>query len=243
MPKLDLSLASNPDLILIAILAGMVPALLWLFFWLREDRDHPEPRGLIFMTFVAGMLVVIFVLPVEKFIAAFPFTSVTKTVLWAAAEELFKYGAFLAILFHNQYLDEPIDYPIYLITAGLGFAALENTLFILHPLQARDMTVSLLTGNMRFLGATLLHSASGALIGISLGLTYFQPKFIRYAAGLVGFAAAVALHSVFNFFIIQKNGENFLQVFGFLWVVTIIIMLLFEKLRRMGSYKETALRV
>ena len=35
-----------------------------------------------------------------------------------------------------------------------------------------------------------------------------------------------------------SNGENFLQVFGFLWVVTIIIMLMFEKLRRMGTYVQ-----
>ena len=33
----------------------------------------------------------------------------------------------------------------------------------------------------------------------------------------------------------ENNGENFLQVFAFLWVVTIINMLVFEKLRRMSA--------
>ena len=53
-----------------------------------------------------------------------------------------------------------------------------------------------------------------------------------------GIIAAITLHSVFNFFIMQNSGKNFLQIFGFLWVITIIIMLLFEKLRRMGPYVE-----
>ena len=49
--------------------------------------------------------------------------------------------------------------------------------------------------------------------------------------------AAIALHTAFNFFIIDNNGNNFLSVFALLWVVTIINMLLIEKLRRMsGEY-------
>jgi len=51
----------------------------------------------------------------------------------------------------------------------------------------------------------------------------------------VGITCAIVLHSVFNFFIMKGSGENFLSVFGFLWVVTIINILIFEKLKRMGK--------
>ena len=51
----------------------------------------------------------------------------------------------------------------------------------------------------------------------------------------LGIILAITLHSTFNFFIIENSGNDFLKVFAFLWVVTIIIMLLFEKLRRMSG--------
>jgi hypothetical protein len=51
---------------------------------------------------------------------------------------------------------------------------------------------------------------------------------------VTGFIIAIALHSAFNFFIIKNNG-NELEIFAFLWVVTIIVMLLFEKIRRMSG--------
>lgn len=232
------SLTQNPHALLLAVVFGMIPSLLWLFFWLREDREHPEPRGLLFFTFAAGMLAVLFVLPLERFIGTWGLSSPHETIAWATAEELLKFAAFFVIMWHSPELDEPLDYPIYCITAALGFAALENALFIIHPVVAHDTLVSFLTSNMRFLGSTLLHSATGALVGIGLGLSYFKTPLTQKFYGLMGFFAAVALHATFNFFIIKDSGENFLQVFGFLWVITIIIMLLFEKLRRMSSYVE-----
>ena len=51
---------------LIAFAGGILPALIWLWFWLREDREAPEPRGLIALSFAAGMAVVYFVLPIQK---------------------------------------------------------------------------------------------------------------------------------------------------------------------------------
>lgn len=239
MQNLNVSFAQNPTAFILAILAGAVPAVLWLFFWLREDESgQHEPATLIFLTFAAGMLSVIFVLPVEKFISAYSTQKPVLITLWAASEEFFKYLAFLVIMSKSQFLNKPVKYAIYLMTAGLGFAALENSLYLIHPVAVNETTVSFLTGNLRFLGSTLLHSVTSGILGISIGLAFFQDKATKMFFGLVGISAAIALHSVFNFFIMEKNGENFLQVFGFLWVITIIIMLLYEKLRRMGAYVE-----
>jgi RsiW-degrading membrane proteinase PrsW (M82 family) len=239
MQNVTLSFSQNPTVFILALLAGTIPAIIWLFFWLREDEDGKrEPTGLVFLTFAAGMISVILVLPVQKLISGMALDHTTMIVLWAASEEIFKYLAFAIIMTKSPYLDEPVDYAIYLMTAGLGFAALENALYLIHPVSVNDGTVSFLTGNLRFLGSTLLHAVTSGIIGISVGLAYFKSNGSRIFYALFGIAAAIALHSVFNFFIMQKNGKDFLKVFGFLWVVTIIIMLLFEKLRRMGAYVE-----
>lgn len=227
--------SAEPKTIAIAIFAGLVPALFWLWFWLREDRENPEPKGLIFITFILGALGVAASLPLQKFAQANFDDKNILVVLWASIEEVIKYLAVALIALKSTELDEPVDYPIYFMTAALGFAAFENALFIIQPLSANDTVASLITGNLRFLGATLLHATSSAVIGISLGLAMFEGWFSKKFHLLIGILGAITLHSIFNFFIIATKGESFLQVFGFLWVVTIIIMLLFEKLRRMSQ--------
>ncbi len=236
----SVTLSQNPTAFFIALAAGTLPAVLWLFFWLREDGTgaQREPRGLVMFTFIAGMLSVLLVLPAQRLIAEAIADRTAQIALWAASEEIIKYVAFWLVLAKSPHLDEPVDYAIYLISAGLGFAALENAMYLLNPVSTASTTVSFLTGNMRFLGSTLLHAVTSGVLGISLGLGFFRWPSTRMLFGMIGLGAATALHGVFNFFIMQKNGENFIQVFGFLWVVTIIVMLLFEKLRRMGAYVE-----
>jgi RsiW-degrading membrane proteinase PrsW (M82 family) len=145
-----------------------------------------------------------------------------------------KYLAVLVIVFKTNFTDEPIDWPIYLVTTALGFAALENSLFLIKPLSLGATTVSLLTGQLRFLGATLLHAVSSGILGIGIGLSLHMEGFKKTWHIVMGFVFAIALHSIFNFFIIKDSGKDFLKVFGFLWVVTVIVMLLFEKVRRMN---------
>ncbi|MEN9922008.1 MAG: hypothetical protein RL097_284, partial [Candidatus Parcubacteria bacterium] len=50
----------------IAFLAGLIPALFWVWFWLREDSRKPEPYFLIAISFIAGMAVVPIALPLQK---------------------------------------------------------------------------------------------------------------------------------------------------------------------------------
>ena len=151
-----------------------------------------------------------------------------------------KYLAVLAVLYRTTYANRPMDWPIYLITAAVGFAALENALFLLNPLSIGATTVGLLTGHLRFLGATLLHTVASGIVGISLALSMHMKGLKRKCYVFTGIVLAISLHSVFNFFIIKTSGNaegyflEILKVFSFLWVVTIIVMLLFEKVRRMN---------
>ena len=35
----------NLTMSLFALIGGFVPALVWLWFWLKEDKQKPEPKG------------------------------------------------------------------------------------------------------------------------------------------------------------------------------------------------------
>jgi len=79
----------------------------------------------------------------------------------------------MVILAKTKYIHKPIDWPIFLITVALGFAAFENVLFLIKPLSLDQATVGLMTGQLRFLGSTLLHTVSSGMIGIALGLSFY----------------------------------------------------------------------
>ena len=93
-------IAISPNL-LIAFLGGVLPALLWLTFWLFEDRCEPEPKRYIFFAFVMGGIMVVPVLFIERGLIpyidpAYVFDAIATPLLllsWAAAEEIFKFLA------------------------------------------------------------------------------------------------------------------------------------------------------
>jgi protease PrsW len=231
-------MTTDPKILGLALFGGITPALLWLWFWLREDKEKPEPIGLIISIFIIGMICVIFVIPAEKFIQNNITSNGWQIIGWASIEELVKYLGVVIILYKTNRVEKPIDWPIFLITVALGFAALENTLYLIQPLSLDKITVSLLAtsqlSQLRFLGSTLLHAVSTGIVGIALGLSFYMRNFFKELYLLVSLILAIALHSTFNFFIMDNGGSNYLGVLGFLWVVTIIIMLLFEKIRRMS---------
>lgn len=134
---------NNPQILLVAFIGGIIPSLLWLWFWLKEEKDG-EPNTLIAIVFIMGMLSVICVLPIEKFIQSQVSSSTGQVILWASAEELLKYLAVFVVVYKTNRTSKPIDWPIYMITAALGFAALENTLFLINPLSSSVATQAIL---------------------------------------------------------------------------------------------------
>tara|TARA_B100001179_G_scaffold218685_1_gene191643 strand:+ start:41 stop:733 length:693 start_codon:yes stop_codon:yes gene_type:complete len=216
----------------IIFLTGVLPTLLWLFFWLREDRFHPEPLGLLLITFIAGGLMVFLILPFEQFVKMLGAEGTEKILIFAAAEEIAKFSVVFFIDFKSSYLDEPVDYAIYLITGALGFATVENVLFLIEPSLQQDISFIVETGTLRFLGATILHSVLAATLGIIIGFVFFKKRSIKFIFGVIGLGIVIILHTVFNSFIIKYVEINGLLTLGILWIVTLIIIGLFERVRR-----------
>ncbi len=222
--------------ILISMLGGILPALLWLWFWLKEDRLHPEPKIRIVFVFIIGMLSVFIVLPLEKLAFALTMQQITTftILIWALIEEVCKYlSAYISSLKKSD-MDEPIDAVIYMITSALGFSALENTLFISKLIDTRLFSESIITGNSRFLGATLLHVASSAIIGVFMAFAYYKKPKIKKIFLFTGLLLATILHTIFNLLIIKLENERFF-VFAGVWVLIISIILIIEKVKKVKS--------
>ncbi len=229
------------DTILLALVGGVLPALLWLRFWIREDGDHPEPKAMITLSFLAGMVAVGIAYPLQKFVVGFidiEQNTFILLLLWAAIEECAKLLMFVLVAYHSIDFDEPMDAVIYLITVALGFSALENTLFLIDPISAGHGIMAVILGNYRFIGASLLHVICNATIGVFLGMAFFRTLRERRHAMATGLAVAVLLHTAFNFSIMKSNGESLYLVFGGLWVAAITLLFLCEIVKRVRSDHE-----
>ncbi len=222
-----------------ATAGGILPALFWLWFWIREDKVNPEPRGYIFRAFVGGMIMVIPVYFLEKWVLAHFGGSMNSSVIfsWAVIEEMAKFLAAALLVLHGAQYDEPIDAPIYLLTTALGFAALENTLFILNPLIHGQLFDGLITGNMRFIGASLVHIVCSAILGYFIGREFYNSKIRKMWGRVVGFFWAIGLHDLFNTFIIYKNGSKTFIVFACVWLSAMVVLLLFERIKKVSKLK------
>ena len=215
--------------IFLSLIMGILPPVIWLIFWLREDEKHPEPKHLILMTFLGGMLCVMPTYFAQKMIINLFPIPVLVYVIWPLIEELAKFFIAYCIALKTRAFDEPIDAMIYLITAALGFASIENFLFLSNKSFS---IISFLTANMRFVGATLLHLLSSATVGVFIALAFYRSLKIKRWAIILGLATATSLHSLFNYFIMRDNGDSMLNIFVILWMSIVVLILLFEKIKQ-----------
>lgn len=233
------AIIADPWAGVLAVAGGALAGLIWLWFWLKEDC-HPEPRKIIILTFIIGAIGVPIAFLFEELIFHFgrslgfwPTGSPTFILLmfWAVIEETIKYSAAYLAAFRRKFFDEPVDAPIYLITAALGFAAVEN-IFMLSSIFQKEILGGLATVNLRFVGATLLHIVASAVVGLSIAYDFFH-RHHRARNALGGLALASLLHGLFNFFILKGGSENIIYVFSVVWLGAVIIILSMEKIRNL----------
>ena len=227
------------------IALGVLPSFIWLSIYLRED-EHPEPNRFILKTFFLGALFAPVAAGIEFLLINFvgnlgwPILVVNFLVFFVCiglTEEYCKYLAVKLGMTRNPAFDEPTDAMIYLIVAGLGFAALENVLALFHFVgtaggeivgQALEITA------LRFLSSTLLHVLASAIVGYYLARhQFFSGKAVILLKGLI---IAGLLHGLYNTLTISSDSfqklEPTILVIILLAVMAIAVNMLFYKLKR-----------
>ena len=225
------------------IFLTFLPPVLWLLFYLHEDR-RPEPKLLLALAFVGGMASVVFALFVQLFLledpggllpAYFNVTFQGNPIFYffviAIIEEYAKYLPVKFLIFRRIEFDEPIDAMIYMMTAAMGFAALEN-LFFAVPLFRESFISGLEVVTNRFLGANLLHALSSAIVGFFIAKSFLSPYHHHFVAA--GIILASGLHLAFNYLILVSGTVSlgYMYLIFLLLVMTIMVLIEFEQLKR-----------
>lgn len=185
-------------------LSAIAPSLLILWYFHKRDV-YPEPAKVVWTTFALGILtvipVLIFVPPLRGFVDSLgtPLLSgLAKAFMMAAIpEEFFKFLVlFLYCAKHSEF-DEPMDGIVYGVAASLGFATLENILYV----TSNGFSVAVL----RAVTAVPGHAFWGAIMGFYIG----QAKFQNSNGNLIkAFMIPMMLHGIYDFPLMAVSMEG-----------------------------------
>ena len=190
----------------ITIPAAVLPSLMLLWYFYSKDK-YPEPPRVVFTTFFLGILTIIPVLcvalPMLYYVAnqlENPYTYGIAIGCLSAGlpEELFKFTVLLFYCMRHSEFDEPMDGLVYGVTASLGFATLENVLYVSQG--------GLYMAIGRALTAVPMHASVGAIMGYYCGRARFTPA-KRGQLLFTAWFVPMLLHSLYDIplFVMMKR--------------------------------------
>lgn len=235
---------------------GLVPSLVWLSFYVKND-SHPEPRYLLAQTFLMGIIVspIVLLLQIGFVYGGAYFFGTPETAiqngsyyyLWAAfAEEFLKFIAIWFLVLRNPEFDEPVDAMIYMIVAGLGFAAIENIIVLFRTIDA-GLYQAMGVWALRFVGSTLLHTLASAIVGYFLAMSWFFHDH-RKKLIVIGLAMATIFHFTFNIILATFAGDagstdprSLIYSTILLMFMAFLVSILFDKIKERHQKTQVSL--
>ena len=233
---------------------GLAPSLVWLSFYLKKDC-HPEPKYLLTKAFLMGIIIsplaILLQLGFSELRTTFGleiFSQGTPAFfLWSSfVEEFLKFFAIYLVVVRSPEFDEPVDGMIYMISAALGFAAIENIL-VMFNLIPNGAGTALNTLALRFIGATLLHALASGLMGYFLAMSWFFQEHKKKLL-VFGLAIATLFHAAFNM-LISFAQESANPVIGLVYTTFLLIILaflvsiLFDKIKERHIHSLSAVKI
>lgn len=202
----------------IALLSlALAPGIAIIVFIYLKDKHEREPFRLLAISFFYGVLstvvTLLISLPTQYLLILREDNVVHQFVnaffKVAFIEELSKFLFIRFILFPNKHFNEPFDGIVYAVMVGMGFATLENILYVFQ--------YGFTTGILRMFTAVPAHATFAILMGYFLGKAKFSlDKKLYYS--LVGLFVATLFHGAYDYF-------WFISYIPGVWVGAIISLL------------------
>ncbi|MEK7658821.1 MAG: PrsW family intramembrane metalloprotease [Patescibacteria group bacterium] len=203
--------------LILYIIFGILPSLTWLAYYLSKDL-HPESKKMILKIFLWGTFITLPVffaqIGLSSLLNKMNFSPIVVSLIYwflviAFTEEIFKYLVIkIKVITHYEF-DEPLDAMLYMVVVALGFAAVENILYLLPATDALSfndiLNRAMIVSFIRFIGATFLHTLSSAVAGYFLAMSFYKEKGKRFYV-FFGLFIAVVLHGAYNFSIMTLEG-------------------------------------
>jgi RsiW-degrading membrane proteinase PrsW (M82 family) len=190
------------DPLLILPLA-VAPGIFWMFYFYLKDRFEPEPPALVGRIYLLGGLAVIPAAFLEQLASYVVPMFLLAVAFGPLIEELAKFLVVRRFAYDDPEFDEPMDGIIYAIAAALGFATLENVLYVATS-ALTSVPLGLGVAAVRAFLSVPAHALISLSWGAALGWAKFMPPEKGRVLVMAGFLLAVLLHGIFNFMVMES---------------------------------------
>ena len=178
---------------------SILPVILLLLYIYRQDKYEKEPLGMLMLAFFGGIVSIFIDLLIVSFINAVWYS---ETVFYSAfmeagfPEELSKFIVLFLLIWWNKNFNEYMDGIVYATFVGLGFACIENILYVFEG--------GLGTGLIRAIISVPGHFLFGVLMGYFLSLAKFSKKG-RIRNLLLAVMVPAAAHGLFDWLLMATS--------------------------------------
>src|SRR5215468_1752680 len=221
-------------------LLSLLPCVLWLWYFSSRSLYKRPAVRVLGLTFMLGALATIPALALNlagqslflDFFGRSQFSHLLVLIFVVGPiEELLKLLVVYFFAYRRKEFDEPLDGVIFSATAALGFAAIENVVYLA---QNEPMLV-LLRGPLSNPG----HALFSALWGLSLSKPKASPNMLRLRAPIVarGFILASLLHSLFDLLLVAAAKIN---ISFFVILIAAMVGLFFWVRSRIKFHSDTS---
>ncbi len=189
---------------------SLAPIFIIAFYIYSRDIYEKEPLSYLLKALSIGAIIVLPVVFIEKQLSA-PADKLEgiSNAAWIAfivaglTEEGMKYLAFLLFFWKSSNFNERFDGIVYAVYISLGFAGIENILYVFSGGYS--------VGIVRALTAVPAHALFGVVMGYYFGLAKFHQKF-RGVYLILAFFLPFVFHGLYDF-LLMANSPFFLSIF------------------------------
>lgn len=227
------------QLVIIAVIPGIALAL-GLYLTDRYDR---EPVKLLVKLFFFGMLSAVPTIFVERFLSNLNFLPGLLSIAWTTyivagfTEEYFKRLVVMRVAYYHNAFNEKLDGIIYCAFSALGFATIENIMYVVSGFDA-DPYIWLYRGIL----SVPAHMLFAVTMGYYLSLARFSPDKQTashyFARSLI---IPILFHGTFNFILMAKIPLLMILFIPFvitMWIVSLRKLNLFYKESKAWNKRE-----
>ena len=204
---------------IVLLALSVLPVVLLMIYIYRQDKYEKEPIGLLIRAFVGGMVAIPLDLALVSLINGIYYS---ETVFYSAfieagfCEELCKFVILFLTIWWNRNFNEYMDGIVYATFVGLGFACVENILYVFEG--------GIGTGIVRALLSVPGHFLFAVIMGYFFSLAKFNAKG-RFGFLMAGLFGAVLAHGLFDWLLMitDKVSEG--------WMIPILLLFIWGDIR------------
>nr|WP_317356893.1 PrsW family glutamic-type intramembrane protease [uncultured Tyzzerella sp.] len=200
-------------------LAPIVIILLTIYI---KDKYEKEPIKLALTGTLYGMLSSIPIVFTERYVMSFAPASSSiyypffvSFMVAAFVEEAYKYIILIFLIYKNNNYNEPFDGILYAVYISLGFATIENILYVFNPILG-----GIYTGIARAIFSIPAH----AMFGIYMGYYLSREKFFNKKIKIFSLIVPIFIHGIYDLLLftnIKYSNIFFIMFFVYITIVSL----------------------